>query len=591
MIGDITDQDWNRAQTEYIKALGAGNILTEENLSDPQATKEAIYYLITAERSTGNSDLDNWVTGVFTPQVRFDAPVGVEGFVEEKGLWGRISQFFVKAFEAVWSGFRDYFNLGITDTIQAIKDLGKPYDKAATRESLKWFIDAGLLDADTMTEFERVFGDRPFLRVLMPIIGIITAGVTILKSLFTLGGADYNKRLLRIFTPNQPSVEQLVRLGFTAPGKTDAVRRGLAKNGMSEEDQNLIFQASLNMLDVNTIQTLFLRGFISSDEVFQRMRQIGFTDGKTELIMKTWEVLPGIGELVTMVDREAFDDAIVAKYGYMEDSDKLPYDIFAKMGLSRFWVDKIWAAHWNLPSLEMGFRMLHRRIIDEDELDDLFKIAEIPGYWRERLKALSYNPLTRVDIRRMHAMNVLGEQEVFNAYLDHGYNRENALLMTEFTIKYNEDEDRALSRSQVETFYRNNRISHEEAMGLLSEIGYPESRAIFFLANQDYEKEQEYVDDVIDNTGEMYRMRQLEYNEAQQKLYDLNLTAKEVTALFDKWNIRMFKDRKLPSKTDLDKFYKAGVITLVTYGEELEKLGYPEKYVNMYMTLAEQGGK
>jgi len=500
-------------------------------------------------------------------------------------------RFFQTMFETVWSGFVGIFKRIFGEAIEDVKAIFKPYDKEAARDTIKWYVEKGLIHPDTLTEFERMFTRKKLLTTLLPISAAIGAAFTIIKVVFGMGSADYQKRLVSVFTPGQPSIEQLIRLGFISPNDSDAVRKGLAENGLSESDQTLVLKASLNMLDENVIRTLFLRGIIEESEVFQRMRQIGYTDTKTQLIMQTWEALPGISELVTMVDREAFDDAIVSKYGYMEDAHKLPYHEFAKQGLSQYWANKIWAAHWNLPSLEMGFRMLHRRIIDEAQLNDLFKIAEIPGYWRQRLIELSYNPLTRVDVRRMHATGVLSTQQVYESYLDIGYNHKNATLMTDFTIKYNEDEDRDLTRSQVERYYRNNLIDQGTALAMLIELGYPESRALFFLANQDYEREQEFIDDVVDNVGEMYRLRMIEYNEAQQKLYDLNLPAKQVSALFDKWNIRIFKDRKLPSKTDLDKFYKAQIITLTTYGEELEKLGYPEKYVNMYMSLAEQGGK
>ena len=80
-----------------------------------------------------------------------------------------------------------------------------------------------------------------------------------------------------------------------------------------------------------------------------------------------------------------------------------------------------WRAHWELPSPTTGFEMLHRlhpdvlEVIGEkykemglnpddlktdlDTLKELLKISDYPKYWRDRLAAISYSPLTRVDLR------------------------------------------------------------------------------------------------------------------------------------------------------------------------------------------------
>ena len=83
-----------------------------------------------------------------------------------------------------------------------------------------------------------------------------------------------------------------------------------------------------------------------------------------------------------------------------------------------------------LPSIGQGFEMLHRRVIEDADLDLLLRALDVMPFWREKLKDISYNPLTRVDVRRMHRIGVLEEEGVFNAYLDVGYNEENAQLMT-----------------------------------------------------------------------------------------------------------------------------------------------------------------
>ena len=51
--------------------------------------------------------------------------------------------------------------------------------------------------------------------------------------------------------------------------------------------------------------------------------------------------------------------------------------------------------------------MLHRGVIDTAELDMLLRAQDVMPFWRDRLTAIAYRPLTRVDVRRMYKQGVL----------------------------------------------------------------------------------------------------------------------------------------------------------------------------------------
>jgi len=576
----------DRAETIYIGASSSG-VLTDIQIEHAAQVKQQIIDYLTGDLGALSGDLLAFVQT--WNELTYGEEPGFVGFDNDKDslFWNKLREFFQGMFAGVWTGFRSIWKLVVTDLVDAIKELKAPYNANASREALQKFINMGVLDESAVGEFEKLFGETKLTQMLLPILSVIIAGMETIKTIFNTAGGDYAKKLLSVFTPGAPTTDSLIRLGFIAPGQSDIIRKKLSQNGLSEEDQNIMLAASLNMIDVNAIATLFLRKELTSDEVFQKMRQIGYTDDLTEEILKTWSVIPPIQDILRMVDREAFDPAVVQYYNYGEDSGMLPYDAFAANGLSKEWVDKYWYAHWNTPSIQMGYEMFHRRIISEGELNDLFKTVEIPSWWRDKMVQMSYKVLTRVDVRRMYGMGVLTEQQVYESYLDLGYSPTNAQLMTEFTIRYEQDEDRELTRTQIETYYRSNLIDKSQALELLERIGYASDRADFFLTFQDYERDKEIIDDIIDNTGELFKGGQITYDQARDRLFNQNIPTKQISALFDKWNIRIYNDRKLPSKTDLDKFYKAGVITIETYAEELEKLGYPVRYVEMYTALAQ----
>ncbi|GAI69295.1 unnamed protein product, partial [marine sediment metagenome] len=92
-------------------------------------------------------------------------------------------------------------------------------------------------------------------------------------------------------------------------------------------------------------------------------------------------------------------------------------------------------------SILQGFEMLHRDVITPEQLNSLFMATDIMPWWREKLQAISYSPLTRVDVRRVFKMGIIDREQVYRTYLDLGYNEEKAEWLTSFTEMQNTEQD------------------------------------------------------------------------------------------------------------------------------------------------------
>jgi hypothetical protein len=157
-------------------------------------------------------------------------------------------------------------------------------------------------------------------------------------------------------------------------------------------------------------------------------------------------------------------------------------------GLSDFWARKYWESHWFLPSVQQGYEMLQRQVITPQELEILFRVGDIAPNWRDALLAISYNPITRVDIRRMHDIGVIGYDEMVTRYRDVGFSVENATLMADWTVQYNArggDEGttdlRKLTMGIILKGHRKGVISKSEATDQLIFIGFSKNDAEFIL--------------------------------------------------------------------------------------------------------------
>ena len=234
------------------------------------------------------------------------------------------------------------------------------------------------------------------------------------------------------------------------------------------------------------------RGLIGEGDADDILSRYGFAGTRKDALKQLRYLLPTPTDLVRFGVREVFTPAVAERFGQYQDFPDAFGTEMAKVGFDLDRARQFWAAHWDLPSLSAGYEMLHRRVIDQSDLELLLRAQDVMPYWRDKLIRISYNPLTRVDVRRMYALGVLNEQAVHDAYLDLGYNEENATRLTEFTKRYSApDEDgelkdfRDLAAGTIRQAYRRHVLSRDEALDKLVLGGYTEDVADFLLTIDD----------------------------------------------------------------------------------------------------------
>ena len=229
-----------------------------------------------------------------------------------------------------------------------------------------------------------------------------------------------------------------------------------------------------------------------------------------------------------------------------------------------------------------------------DELKLLLKMQDINPFWQDKLIKISYAPYTRVDVRRMHKLGVLSDEQLVRAYMDLGYDREHAEALARFTIEYNkrvaETEDdkevlelKGLSKSRILNDFYRERITEKQARDLLKRIGLKDTVIDFYIESVKYEKLEEQIKDEIELIHKKYVMRAIDDTEAQVRLNKLMLTQREIERLMSKWDFeREIRERK-PTKSDLTDWLMLGIINVDEFVNEMRVLGYDDKYIYYYI--------
>ncbi len=402
--------------------------------------------------------------------------------------------------------------------------------------------------------------------------------------------SDYEQTVNRRIMNVLPDASAATRAMFIDPTLEAKVREIYKRYGLTPERTDMMIAAARAQLDPGTIQTLYLRGEITGEEATERLHRLGYADATQELLKKTWSVIPGPQDIIRFAVREAFDEMQVAELGLDDAFPPAVEEWAAKVGLSSPWPKMYWRAHWELPSPQMGFEMLHRGEITEEQLSSLLKALDYSPRWHGPLKNIAYNVVTRVDARRLYELGIWNEEKLTDAYRKMGYAPQDAEDLTAWTKVEYAQTDKELTRAQIEKGYNARMITGEEAKRMLVSLGYGEERAEWLLDMADFSAEVKLRDELIGTMKINYMAGISSMTQVRQRLGEEEVDPGYIEKLLERWEAEKISQRRLPSKSDLDKFLKAGLMVEADYKSELARLGYSGEMADLYFRLNSGGG-
>ncbi len=232
-------------------------------------------------------------------------------------------------------------------------------------------------------------------------------------------------------------------------------------------------------------------GYITKAQKEDILGKYGYRTEYADALEKLSEYYPNAQDFITFAVRDTFKPEIVEKYGYDKEypSDIDPFVI--RSGMSVEWMHHFWRAHWQLPSPQMGYEMMHRDIIKKDELETLLRIGDMAPWWIDKVIGISYSPYTRVDTRRLFVDGVIDRAKVLRNYKDIGYDEEHAENLTEWTCKGLSDEKKAatkdLTEAKIMKAYEYGEYDTAQTTVFLKALGYNDEEAALIISIRDYE--------------------------------------------------------------------------------------------------------
>ena len=300
----------------------------------------------------------------------------------------------------------------------------------------------------------------------------------------------------------------------------------------------------------------------------------GYEAAEIEKLKTATEVRPGVSDMVRFAVREAYRPGIVARYKLDQDFPPQFTAEAAKLGLPEQYAKYYWRAHWGLPSVQMGYEMMHRGVIDRKELSTLLRIADVMPFWRDKLMEISYRLPTRVDARRMYKHGIIGRPELVSLYKKQGYATKWANHMADLAISMATESDREATKADVLRFYREAQLSDTDARSALAAMGYAAELIDLYLAREDVAASDDRRKLGLKLVETRYKKGLADLPETTTALTDLGYTPSEVSYWTDLWEIQRAKGIHLLSKTELKTLYQKKLISREQVIDELGRIGY-----------------
>ena len=347
----------------------------------------------------------------------------------------------------------------------------------------------------------------------------------------------------------------------------------------------------VRLLDAGTVVRLKYKGYFSDEQFVDELARQGFDKDARQALVDDYKFVPSPGDVIRWAVREAFYEPYVKTYG-LDDEYPAELNSYGEiLGIDQKELHYFWRSHWELPSTFQGYEMLHRDVITDKDLDTLFMANDIMPFWREKLKAISYHPYTRVDTRRMFKAGVIDRPGVKRSYLDQGYDEEHAENLTIWTVGDVLAKERDLTRANIEKLYQEGQIRRETAAEYLLGLRYNDEEVEYLLLLVDIKIADETEKELIALWTDQFKLHEIDLGRFESNLNTLSITIEKKNRLVAKAKRIELGFVTQASKADLMKWFTLGVIDEKTFKEKLLGLGYRDPDILNYVKQIRLGGE
>lgn len=370
---------------------------------------------------------------------------------------------------------------------------------------------------------------------------------------------------------------------------------------------------------------------ITEAEVDERLYTEGYAEKTQDWIKLGRWIWPSVQDVIRFGVRDVFEADIMMAMGTNTQPPEEFYVWSKRAGINRESALLYWRAHYDLPPFTVMRSAARRRLfglITEDIYDDdgikdraaydkiweiWFKAADLTPKLGVLYKHLIWQPITRVDIRRLDRLGLTfdgapllddmeepaewdpkspRDRNLKRLYEAAGYSPDNgdAENMVRFTKTLTRNsltpqadpKEKEASQGVITALYNSGRIDEAQYRAALSDLGYSASAIDYYVLKAAIKADEEEQKDYLEELKGIARIEEVTDDElnAYSNTYDISVT--------EKANLRRQLDRiskaivKQPTVAQLNELVEGGNISAKEYRAALSAQGYRDNIVDAF---------
>jgi hypothetical protein len=346
--------------------------------------------------------------------------------------------------------------------------------------------------------------------------------------------------------------------------------------GVSADNFDRLVRLAGNPPGAHEMLDLWNRGEIDESDVDRGLRQSRLKPEWVDAVKKLREHIPTVSDAIRFAVKDVFDPKAVQTFGLDDEFPNEVMPLALHQGIDREQMRWQWMAHWRNVAPTQLFRMRHRDVISDAELDLGLKTADYAPWWRDKLKAITYLTPGRIDTRRMLAAGIITRDQAITNYLHLGYKRADAEQLVRLAAEGAGTTGKDLTLTQLTSEYERGMIDAAEFRTEVENLGYDATEADTLAALAERKRVDRAREQAISTIRTAYVGHRLREPEARAALAERGVPAAAVDAVFVEWNGARAANVKVLTPAQLKALYKSSQISDAEATAELTFRGYSD---------------
>lgn len=394
--------------------------------------------------------------------------------------------------------------------------------------------------------------------------------------------------------PDQQSINTLFYSGAINERDWRCLTRAI---GNLDHWQRLLRDTQHPDLTPDQLAVAYWRKLITKDELVRRLvERYGLPQDVATNYDKLTATLPGIGDVVRFMVRDVADPKVVNKYQYdaefLEKWNGKLREFTHALGLDEDTMRYFWRAHWELPSPTQLYEMLRRLRADsvdpkarqlaltEQDVSEALAANDIPKFWRDRLMAISYLPMTITDAKQAYIDGAIDENTLRSIIRDNGRNEFHTQLIVDMVNRQRARRTQRLIGSftpdKVTKWLKAGVVDEEKARRLYVDAGLTEAQAAHAVKMAKEALKAERLEKRIRMIEKRYMVGDLLKDQAINLLNKIGVELTKAEQMVEEWEFEIQIRSKQVTASMMCSWFYRGLLSTDEFAVRLRRIGYQD---------------